>query len=482
MSGQQYEQQLLEDISGFYDDPLGFVLYAFPWGEGSLSDFEGPDQWQYERLKRLGEKIREDPLGRVRMAIASGHGIGKTAWVSWLIIWLMSTRPHLTAVVTANTQTQLSTKTWRELALWHARSINKQWFEWTATKFAHIEHSKTWYVTAAPNTEKNSEAFAGLHGPHVAMIYDEASAIPDKIWEVSEGAMTTDRAMWFAFGNPTRNTGRFKSCFYEDRRRWDCVSVDSRTASMTNKEELNEWVETYGEDSDFIRVRVRGQFPRAGTLQYISSDLVDLAIQADIEYEAYAHMPLILSADVARFGDDKTVVGLRQGRKLLRLYKFRDLNTMQVATEISTIISEVRPDACFVDSVGVGAGVIDRLRQLGHDIIEVNPGTNAQKDELYYNKRAEMWARMKAWLLEGADIPDDRDMRNSLIGLEYGFDKKERIQLERKRDMKRRGLDSPDEGDCVAYGFAEIVVATRDQSFEPSSFEPKESESHESYV
>jgi hypothetical protein len=475
LSEAEYELALADDIADFYDDPLGWVFYSFQWGVGELSDFpDGPDKWQAAQLMRVGAQFLLDPETTIREATASGHGIGKSAIVAWIILWAMSTRPHLNGVITANTTTQLSTKTWRELALWHKRLINTHWFKWTATKFFHVEHPETWFCAAIPNTEHNSEAFAGLHARHVLLLYDEASGIPDVIWEVSEGAMTTPRAMWFVYGNPTKNTGRFKDCFDSDKRRWVTNQIDSRTCKMTNKKELADWIETYGEDSDFARVRIKGEFPRAGNVQFIGSDLVDFAMRNEVEYEAHMTMPLVLSVDVARFGDDKSVVLLRQGRKVLRIWKFRELNTMQLATEVNSIITDVKPHAVFIDVIGVGAGVVDRLRMLGKDVIEVNAGLGPQDDKTYYNKRAEMWGRMKNWLLQGADIPNDPELKSALIGIEYGYDEKERIRLERKSDMKSRGLDSPDEGDALAYSFAEIVTGLTEQSFEPDdSFEPE---------
>lgn len=474
LSAAEYELELANDIAEFYDDPVGYVYYAFEWGQGDLADSDGPDQWQLDQLERIGKAFQEDPEATIRDATASGHGIGKTAEVAWIILWAMSTRPHLNGVVTANTTTQLSTKTWRELALWHKRAINTHWFKWTATKFFHVDHPETWFCAAIPNTEHNSEAFAGLHARHVLLLYDEASAIPDVIWEVSEGAMTTPRAIWLAYGNPTRNTGRFRSCFGEDAHRWTTRQVDSRTCKMTNKKELEEWVNAYGEDSDFVRVRIKGEFPRAGSVQFIPSDLVDAAVLSEVEYEAHMTMPLVMAVDVARFGDDKSVVVLRQGRKVLRIWKFRELNTMQLATQVAAIAKEVKPHALFCDVVGVGAGVVDRLRMLGHDVIEVNAGLGPEDDQTYYNKRAEMWGRMKHWLLMGADIPNDPDLKKALIGIEYGFDEKERIRLERKQDMKARGESSPDEGDALAYTFAEHVIMGRGNSFEPEdSFEPR---------
>ena len=475
-----YEEELVEFVGGFYADPLGFVLAAFPWGEEG-SELEkyphGPDQWQRDQLNRIGEAFKKDPDCTIREAIASGHGIGKSAEVAWIILWAMSTRPHLSGVVTANTSNQLSTKTWRELALWHKRSINEHWFTWSATSLKHKEHPETWSVNAIPNTENNSEAFAGLHAEHVLVIYDEASAIPDKIWEVSEGAMTTPRAIWVCYGNPTRNTGRFRECFYSDAARWHTENIDSRTCRMTNKPELQNWVDTYGEDSDFVRVRIRGVFPRAGSMQFISSETVDMAMMREIPFEAYYHLPIVVSVDVARYGDDKSIINVRQGRKLLEQIKFRELNTMEVARETAGVIQKVRPAATFVDEVGVGAGVVDRLRQLGYEVIGVNAGNSPDDDETYYNKRVEMWGRMRDWLKD-ADIPNDKDLRAALIGVEYGFTDSrsgEKLRLERKADMKKRGLDSPDEGDALAYSFAERLAPTMmSNSFEPDdNFEPE---------
>ena len=368
MNESEFELELLEDIAEFYDDPLGFIHYAFPWGEKDtlLEDFKGPDKWQREQLERVGQAFKDDPETTIKEAVASGHGIGKSCETAWIILWAMSTRPHLNGVVTANTTSQLTTKTWRELAVWHKLMINNHWFDWSATSFKHKEHPETWFCNAIPNSEHNSEAFAGLHAQHVLLIFDEASGIPDKIWEVAEGSQTTPRAMWFVFGNPTKNTGRFVSCFKEDKARWHTSHIDSRSCVMTNKKELKEWVKIYGEDSDFVRVRIRGVFPRAGSTQFISTDPVDQAMNRELEYEVWLHAPIVIACDVARFGDDKTVICVRQGKKIHELLSFRELNTMEVASEVAMKIKQWRPAATFVDGVGVGAGVVDSLRMLDY--------------------------------------------------------------------------------------------------------------------
>lgn len=472
----EFEAALLEDMAKFYDDPVGFVYYAFPWGRGELAESDGPDKWQLEFLDDIGQRLRADPDCNIREATASGHGIGKTATTSWLCIWAMSTRPHLSGVVTANTMSQLSTKTWRELALWYKRAVNKHWFKWSATKFWQIKDPETWFISAEPNTEHNSEAFAGRHAKYKLIIFDEASAIPDKIWEVTEGAMTDPRSIWCVFGNPTKNTGRFKQCFEMDSKRWATRHVDSRDAKMTNKAELNEWIEAYGIDSDFVRVRILGLFPRFGAMQFISTESVDKAMLGDSLYESWCLFPIVLGVDVARYGDDKSCIAIRQGRKVHEIRKFRELNTMQLAAEVIACSKDYGGAAAiFVDGVGVGAGVVDRLQMLGHAVIEVNGGETAFEETKYYNKTAEMWARMRDWV-KGADLPGkDYEMRLALIGREYYFDDKERIRLERKKDMKKRGLQSPDEGDALAHTFAEEIGDLIRNSVEPNeeSMEPE---------
>jgi len=448
------ETRLQDAIADTYDDFHAFVMLAFPWGEKGteLEDHDGPDEWQLEQMKDIAHHLETNPMGIYRDATASGHGIGKSTQCAWIQLWLMSTRPHLNGIITANTWTQLKTKTWRELAIWHKRCINRHWFKWTETRFYHVDHQETWYCSPIPNSEHNSEAFAGQHGRHTLVIYDEASAIPDKIWEVS-GGVNDPRVFWFVFGNPTQNTGRFKQCFGRFRNRWTTRSVDSRDCKMPNKEELEKDVLEWGEDSDYIRVRVRGVFPRSGEEQFIASDIV-VAAQGRIVDVPWG-TPKILGVDVARYGNDMTVFVGRHGRKLAKIQKFRDLNTMQVADRIIVEKQRTGIDVILIDGIGIGAGVVDRMRQLGHDVVEVISGSkpDQENEDVCYNKRSEMWYRMREWL-DTADIPDDADLESDLIEIKAFYDNKHRIQMEKKQDMKKRGLSSPDIGDALALTFA----------------------------
>ena len=237
----------------------------------------------FARVHEIGDLLP------ILMARASGHGVGKSTVAAWVILWGLSTMPNARVVVTANTDSQLRTKTWPEVTKWLRLMINRDWFKATATAVfsAQAERERLWRADAIPWSEENTEAFAGLHnkGRRVILIFDEASAIADKIWEVSEGALTDEgtEIIWLAFGNPTRNTGRFRECFGRFRHRWDCAHIDSRMVEGTNKAQLEQWVRDYGEDCDFVRVRVRGVFPHAGSMQFISSELVEAAMSSERE-------------------------------------------------------------------------------------------------------------------------------------------------------------------------------------------------------
>lgn len=469
------EAALFDWLAGCTHDPYKFVLEGFPWGEPGteLERHPGPDEWQAEHLMEIRDKLQANPHMPIREAIASGHGIGKSADASWIILWAISTHEMTRGVVTANTENQLRTKTWAELAKWHRLFIGSHLFKFTATAIFSTDpkFQKEWRIDAIPWSENNTESFAGLHneGKRILVLYDEASAIPDVIWEVTEGALTDAETeiLWLVRGNPTRNTGRFRQCFGKDRNLWSIKQVDSRTVRMTNKSQLQEWVDSYGEDSDFVRVRVRGVFPRAGSMQLIPGDIVEDARERACE--ALRTQPVVLGVDVARFGDDQSVVAIRQGRdgSSRSWRRFRGIDTMTLASEVHVVAWEYRADAIFVDGGGMGAGVVDRLEQLelppGCMLYEVNFGGKAvssgraKETAACSNKAAQMWWDMREWLHTGA-IPDEQEIEDDLIGREYGYNAANEIVLEKKADMKKRGLASPDNADALCLTFAHPVA------------------------
>jgi len=431
-----------DDPEGFMRDILGMVL----------------DDWQREVCDAIKNGIR-------RICVSSGHGIGKTALSAGLNQWFIAVHPDPFIIATANTKQQLSEKTWRELAKWHQRSLIKNWFTWTATQFKHVESPETWFASAVPNTEHNSEAFAGAHEKYVLQIFDEASKIPDTIFEVSEGATATDGGyrIWIIFGNPTQNTGAFyEACFGNMMHRWHQIIVDARNCKFSDKQQIQDWLEDHGEDSDFFRVRVRGLPPAQSITNLIGAKLVADAQTRILRPEQYNFAPKVLSVDSARYGDDSTVWTYRQGLKLHWQREAHGLSETQIADMTIKIINEINPDTTFFDVTGgYGAGAYDMLKDLGYRVVSVNFAEKEGIDDECYNLRFQMWDDVRKWL-ELADIPNDKILARDLTTPDYFYNKQNgKKQLESKEDLKKRLGRSPDKGDSLAIGFAHPVVKQR---------------------
>jgi len=445
---------LAEQMAKYYADPLGFVYFNYPWGKpGTILEHEYVDDWQADYLRELGKQVAE---GRecIQMSAVSGHGPGKGALVSWITDWFMATRPNPQIIITANTASQLATKTWREIAKWHNLAFTNPLFTWTATKYYQNEHPDTWFAAAIPWSEERSEAFAGAHEKHILVIYDEASAIADIIWEVTNGAMSTKGAIWLVFGNGTRNSGRFFDCFHKLKHRWTNFHVDSRKARMTNKTLIEQDIADYGEDSDYVRVRWLGLFPRKSSVQFIGTDLVETAAKQSYPEHVYSASPIIVGVDVARYGSDQSTICVRQGLRVHEISRYRQIDTMQLSSMVGQAFQKYRADAIMVDGIGIGAGVVDRLKQLGYPVFDVVAGAKAI-DVKYFNKRAEMWDRTLEWLKAGGWIPNDRELKEELTYPEFRYTLKDQLQIESKDDMKDRGLNSPDVAESLVYTFAE---------------------------
>lgn len=469
------ELQLAEDMLRFYSDPLGWVLYSFPWGEGDLAGHDGPDTWQREELQELGAAIDLrgfngiDPVMPILRATGSGHGIGKSAFVAWIVLFILSTRPMSKGVVTATTAPQLRTKTWAELAKWRRRCITGHWFGMTAGQHLSIYHlaaPDSWRCDGQTCKEENSEAFAGLHAANSTpfYIFDEAAGVPDKIEEVAQGGMTDGEPWFLAFGNPTKNSGWFHEITYGRRKKYYRTrAIDSRTCKMTNKALLQRWAEEYGEDSDFYRVRVRGLPPSQGDTQLIPRHIVTMARKTEAIAESF--QPYVMGVDVARFGAHRSVITTRRGRdaRTIPVKTFRKYDTMQLADEVfghALSLGLANVGAIFIDGGGVGGGVIDRCRQLGLTVIEVNFATAMPQTNRHRNMRAHMYGECKTWLVDGGAIVDSDDLEAELVGIEYYYDSNNRIMLEDKDDVvERLGADSsPDWSDSLALTFAHPVA------------------------
>lgn len=479
------EAALATMLGSFWGDPYGYVMAVYPWGEPTLPDGspnplrnkKGPEKWQKRLLIRLGNHIRENAevqnlgLDRFvwRSARASGHGIGKSAIVAWLIHFFMGSRHNTRGIVTANTQKQLEDKTWPELSKWHNMFIAKHWFTWTATSYYFNKYSeekrKNYMVTAMTVSDENTEAFAGLHNEEgtVFIIFDEASGISSKVWEVADGATTDGEGFFFSFGNPTRPDGPFFDCFTKYADLFDLENIDSREVTHTNKQAISDIIRKYGEDSDEVKVRVRGVFPTQSFNGFISAEAVLLGQTRRLDRDDGE--ALIMAVDVARMGNDSSIVRFRQGRdaRSIAPLKFDKKDGWELAAEVANIYRKYQPDALVVDATGVGSGPVDILRKFYKiPVKEIHVGVPGPNFRYYVNLRAELWADMRDALLDNLCIDDDAELKAQLLSVTYFLDKTEsKTQLISKKQMLEEGKPSPDDADALALTFA-VKLPRRD--------------------
>ena len=459
------------------DNPETFVLFAFPWGQKNtpLEHFKGPRAWQRKALRSIADHIKANrgqvDMDALRRAVSSGRGIGKSALVSWLILWMLSTRIGSSVIVSANSENQLRTVTWGELTKWATMSINSHWWEPSATKLVPAQWltelverdlkkgTRYWAAEGKLWSEENPDSYAGVHNHDGMMvIFDEASGIPDAIWSVAAGFFTEkilDR-YWFAFSNPRRNTGYFFETFHGKRAFWDTEMIDARTVEGTDKSIYDQIIAEYGEDSIQARGEVYGEFPAAGEDQFISPVVVEDAFKR----EKYKDMsaPVVIGVDPARGGMDSTVILVRQGRDIIAIKRLKGEDTMSVVGHVIDAIEEYKPALTVIDEGGLGYGILDRLTEQRYKVRGVNFGWKAKNPMMWGNKRAEMWGAMRDWL-RTASIPADRQLKNDLVGPMKKPNSAGTIFLEGKKEMKSRGLASPDAADALAVTFAYPVAS-----------------------
>lgn len=484
------EEKLIESIWANPDirfDPYNFTMFAWPWGQSGtpLARHKGPKQWQADVLKRVGEAIKDNHetmnVGLVpkivQEAICSGRGIGKTALFGMLTHWFRSCFPGGTCIVSANTEPQLRTRTFPEIAKWMTMAINAHWFHFEGISITPTEwfsalirrpaaegglalDTAYYYTKGQLWAEENPDAFAGAHSQVAMMvIFDEASGIPRVIYPVAAGYFTdpTPYRFWFQFSNGRRNVGGFYDAFHPEPGKpnpWRTQHIDARTIEGVDIKVLQQIVDQYGEDSDQARVEVRGLFPRRGDDQLISTDAINNARYRPLRQDPGA--PLIMGVDVARYGRDSTKVHFRQGTDARSIVKeqFSGLDFVAQADRIEALIHKYGPDAICIDTA-LGAAVVDILKRRGHRRIhEINFG-QTPTDPQYASKRVELYCRARDWLNTGCLPPDDHLLASDLAAPVYWIDEKsQRIKIQDKDDLRAELGRSPDDGDAFVLTFA----------------------------
>lgn len=428
-----------------------------------------PDEWQ--------AKVLIDIAYHRRVSVRSGQGVGKTGLEAAVTLWYLTCFPFPKVIATAPTRQQLHDVLWAEINKWQTKSvILKKILKWTKTKIYMRKHEERWFATA--RTATKPENMQGFHEDFMLFIVDEASGVADPIMEAILGTLSGANNKLLMCGNPTRTSGIFYDSHHKDRDLYKTHKISSLDSPRTSKENIEMLKRKYREDSDVFRVRVLGEFPKAEADAFIPLEFAELAKESRTVATGYI---LHLGVDVARYGDDETVIAPRIGHKVFSLQCYSKQSTTATTGRVLAIAKEymkkyprITEVHIKVDDSGVGGGVTDELKEAVYDqnlpytIIPINNGSSPEDDH-YENKGTECWAAVREVLEEAfsrhirgeaADIefPDDEKLVTQLTSRKYRMTSKGKIALERKEDMKKRGLESPDRADAVVLAFAELTT------------------------
>jgi len=456
-------EELIDVLEIYYDNPVAFLE--------DMLDMDC-DDWQAD--------VAVDIATNPKVAVKSGQGVGKTALEAGLIIWFLVCRPYSKVIATAPTMQQLYDVLWAEISKWLESSKVKNLLTWTKTKVYMVGDSERWFATA--KTATKPENMQGFHEDHMMIVVDEASGVADPIMEAILGTLTGFDNKLLLMGNPNRIDGVFYDAFNKDRDKFKTHTVSSRDSKRTSKENIEMLESKYGKDSDVVRVRIDGNFPKGALDSFISLETVELACsknnhvkQEDVNSSKVLH----IGVDVARFGDDKTVITPRISTKVYEFRKYSKKSTMETAGNVIVCCKEymkrfphLKNCIIKVDDSGVGGGVTDRLNEvireekLPYRVIPVNNGDKAS-DDYYFNLGCQLWGHLKELLelnfsnnVQGKadvqiELPNDEELIKQLSVRKYHMTSKGKIQLETKKEMKERGIGSPDTADSLSLAMYE---------------------------
>ena len=438
----------LDFLQRYRDDPVAFVEHVLK---------VKPQPWQAEMMRAVAS-------GERKISIRSGHGVGKSTAASWVMLWYLITRYPVKIVVTAPTSAQLFDALFAEVKRW----INelpyalKEILDVKSDRVSHKAAPAEAFLSCRTSRAETPEALQGIHSDFVLLVADEASGIPEAVFEAAAGSMSGSHACTILLGNPTRSSGFFFDTHHRQAGEWWTRKVSCVDSDLVSTEYVDEMKVRYGEESNAYRVRVLGDFPARDDDTAIPLELIESAQNREVEVTA--DEPIIWGLDVARFGSASSVLCKRQGRQILAMQTWRGLDLMQltgaVVAEFESCQPRQEPITICVDSIGVGGGVCDRLRELGLPAIGVNTSESPALRVTYLNLRAELWFKLKAWL-EARDVslPKDDHLLAELVAVKYKFTSSGKLQIESKDEMRKRGLSSPDRADAVCLTFA-VEAAT----------------------
>ncbi|MDF1510584.1 DEAD/DEAH box helicase family protein [Robertmurraya sp. DFI.2.37] len=449
---------LVDLIDVYWDDPVAFAE--------DILEFS-PDEWQRNVLSDLASSRF--------VSVRSGQGVGKTGLEAISVIWYLCCRPNPKVICTAPTRQQLNDVLWAEIAKWLESSVVKNFLKWTKTKVYMIGSEERWFATA--RTATKPENMQGFHEDYMLFVVDEASGVADNIMEAIFGTLSGVENKLLMCGNPTRTSGFFYDSHHKDRADYKTHKVSSYDSPRASKENIERLIRKYGKDSDAVRVRVYGGFPKSEPDVFIPLEMAETATETIVEP---IERVLYIGADIARYGDDETVIAPRIGGKVFDLRGYNKQSTtkttgriIQTAREFIAEYPQIHEIVIRIDDDGVGGGVTDELMEFTRTesfpvpirVVPMGNGRVAEDNEHYDNRGTEMWAAIRDLLqanisayLQGTQaeiqLPKDEKLISQLTTRKYHMTSKGKVKLERKEDMKKRGLQSPDRADALALAFA----------------------------
>lgn len=434
------------------------------WREGGPALFAQevlgvePDEWQIEASGIL--------VDRRKLSIRSGHGVGKSAFMSWCILWFTSCYFPCKVPATAPTGHQLDDVLWAELAMWHRKMKERvpalgNEFEWSAGAYKMRSNPSESFAVPRTSRPEKPEALQGFHSENILFVIDEASGVSDNVFEVAEGALSTEGAFAVMAANPTRQSGYFYDSHHKMRAYWGLMHVNGENCKRVSKQYVESMAKKYGKESSIYKVRVRGDFA-AAIDGVIPLELCEAAKMRDVAI--FDKSPIVWGLDVARFGDDSTALAKRKGNhQLEKCREWYGKDTMQtvglIKHEWDTTAADRRPASINVDVIGIGAGVVDRLKEIGLPVYGVNvaesAAANIADDAQYSRLRDELWFKSRAWLAAmDCRLLEDEDLIGELTTPKYSILSNGSIKVESKQEMKDRGVKSPNLADAWNLTFA----------------------------
>jgi hypothetical protein len=407
-----------------------------------------PQPWQEDFLRAVAR-------GERRISVRAGHGVGKSTACSWALIWHMVTRFPQKAVVTAPTSAQLFDALYSETKAWINKlpPALKELFEVFSDRIVLKDAPESSFISARTSSAERPEALAGVHSEHVLLVVDEASAVHEAVFEAAAGSMSGHSATTIMISNPTRNSGLFYKTHHVLASDWFRMHVSCLNSPLVSSDFVRQIKATYGEDSNAYRIRVLGEFALADDDTLIPADLVDSAIERDIVTPEDEE--IVYGVDVARYGTDRTALCKRRGNVVLEIKSWGGLDLMQT---VGTVVNEAKldnPTEICVDTIGLGSGVADRLREMGYNVVDVNVAESSAMNPNANKLRDDLWMSVKDWLgTRAVKLPNDESLRQELVAPRYSFTSLGKIVVESKDSMRRRGMRSPDLADALCLTFA----------------------------